>query len=125
MKNNFKPLLAVTKALADQNRMRALLALQSEELCICQIIALLKLAPSTVSKHMSLLKQAGLVSSRKDGRWVYYRLPENHDSRVAAEFITLCKGLLKSDTAILTDRKKLEIIRCQDLRELCRNRRTN
>jgi DNA-binding transcriptional ArsR family regulator len=46
------------------------------ELCVCQIIELLGLVPSTVSKHMSILKQAGLVENRKEARWMYYRLPK-------------------------------------------------
>jgi DNA-binding transcriptional ArsR family regulator len=125
MQNNLKSLLAVTKALADPNRVRALAALQSGELCICQIIAMLKLAPSTISKHMSLLKQAGLVQSRKEGRWVYYRLPDQNAGLVAAAFINLCKQLLKNDPAIRVDKSKIEIIACQDLGELCRKRRKN
>ena len=66
--------MAVTKALADENRVRMLLALQKQELCLCQLIELVKLAPSTVSKHMSILRSARLVDARKDGRWMYYRL---------------------------------------------------
>ena len=66
-------LLTVTKALADENRVRTLYALRRRELCVCQITELLRLAPSTVSKHMAILRQSGLVESRKDGRWIYYR----------------------------------------------------
>jgi ArsR family transcriptional regulator, arsenate/arsenite/antimonite-responsive transcriptional repressor len=66
--------IAITKALSDPNRVRALMALRDGELCVCQIIELLGLAPSTVSKHMSILKQAGLVENRKEERWMYYRL---------------------------------------------------
>ena len=72
-----KDFVAVTKALSDRNRIRALLALRRGELCVCQIIALLGLAPSTVSKHMSILKQAGLVKSRKEERWMHYSLPSS------------------------------------------------
>lgn len=64
----------ITRALADENRVRAVMALNGGELCVCQVIALLGLAPSTVSKHMQILRQARLVESRKDGRWIYYRL---------------------------------------------------
>ena len=65
----------ITKALADENRVRTLLALRKGELCVCQITELFGLAPSTVSKHLSILFQAGLVESRKEGRWIYYQLP--------------------------------------------------
>ena len=61
------------KALADETRLRALCALRGQELCVCQLIEMLQLAPSTVSKHLTILKDAGLVDSRKNGRWVYYR----------------------------------------------------
>src|SRR3974390_2676114 len=64
----------ITKALADENRVRMLLVLRPGELCVCQITELFELAPSTISKHLSILYQAGLVESRKDGRWIYYRL---------------------------------------------------
>ena len=56
----------IVKALGDENRVRALLALRTSELCVCQIIELLGLAPSTVSKHMSILKQARLVDTREN-----------------------------------------------------------
>lgn len=60
--------LNITKALADENRIRALLALRQGELCVCQITGPFGLAPSTISKHLSILSQAGLLNSRKEGR---------------------------------------------------------
>ncbi len=63
----------LTKALADEDRVWALIILKDRELCVCQIIALLGLAPSTVSKHMAILRQAWLVESRKEGRWNHCR----------------------------------------------------
>jgi ArsR family transcriptional regulator len=68
--------LAVMKALADENRLRIVAALEGRELCLCQVVQLLGLATSTVSRHMSILQQARLVESRKDGRWTYFRLDE-------------------------------------------------
>jgi DNA-binding transcriptional ArsR family regulator len=56
--------MTVIKALADENRVRVILALHERESCVCQIIDLLGLAPSTVSNHMPILKQARLVVSR-------------------------------------------------------------
>ena len=69
-------LMKITKALSDENRIRVLLALRGGELCACQITELFGLAASTMSKHLSILYQAGLVDSRKDGRWIYFRLPD-------------------------------------------------
>ncbi len=64
------------KALSDENRVRVLLALRRRELCVCQIVELLDLAPSTVSKHMAVLRRAGLVEARREGRWIHYRRAE-------------------------------------------------
>ena len=72
----------ICKALSDQNRVRALMALKERELCVCQIIEFLGLAPSTVSKHMSILKNAKLVESRKEGLWIHYRLPRNPSPQI-------------------------------------------
>lgn len=72
-------LVRTTKALADENRIRILGALQGRELCVCQLIELLELAPSTVSKHLSILRNARLIESRKAGRWIYYR-PAGRDA---------------------------------------------
>ena len=78
--------MAITKALSDPNRVRILLALKHGELCVCQITELFGFAPSTVSRHLSILHHAHLILSRKSERWVYYRLddpaaPERHTTR--------------------------------------------
>src|SRR5512136_842487 len=77
-----RELLAITNALADGSRVRALLALTHGQLCVCQIVELLQLAPSTVSKHLSILRQADLVESRKEGRWMFYALPRSPEPLV-------------------------------------------
>jgi DNA-binding transcriptional ArsR family regulator len=80
-----RQLLMITKAMSDASRLRILCALLREpELCVCQIHELLRLAPSTASKHLSLLTAAGLIESRKEGRWVYYRLARPDETRPAA-----------------------------------------
>ena len=66
--------MRITKALSDPTRVRALMLLRSGELCLCQLIEVLGLAPSTISKHLGILQEAGLVISRKEGRWHFYRL---------------------------------------------------
>ncbi|MEK7476498.1 MAG: metalloregulator ArsR/SmtB family transcription factor [Candidatus Coatesbacteria bacterium] len=63
----------IGRALGDPGRVRALLALSDREMCGCHIVSLLGLAPSTVSKHMGVLERAGLVTSRRSGRWRHYR----------------------------------------------------
>jgi len=115
-----KKYLAITKALSDPSRVRMLCALRDGELCVCQLIELLRLAPSTVSKHLSVLNQADLVESRKEGRWVYYRLPRKRGLDVAARMTKeTLRALADSDT-ISADDKHLKDIREADLEELCR-----
>ncbi len=65
---------SVGRAISDRNRIRILKMLEPGELCVCQITAILGLAPASASKHLSLLRMAGLLTHRKEGRWVYYRL---------------------------------------------------
>jgi ArsR family transcriptional regulator, arsenate/arsenite/antimonite-responsive transcriptional repressor len=67
-------IMSLIKALADETRVRLLAALEGRELCVCQLIELVDLAPSTVSKHLSILRSARLIEGRKDGRWMHYRL---------------------------------------------------
>jgi len=60
-KSGMKSVLQITKALADRQRVRMLLLLQGRELCVCQVIAVLDLAPSTISKHLSILSAAEAI----------------------------------------------------------------
>lgn len=110
----------IAKALADENRVRALLALRKGELCVCQLTELCGLAPSTVSKHLSVLSQAGLVESRKDGRWIYYRLPGKGAPIEVREAIDWVAKALVRDSRIVEDNQALKRILRQDPAELCR-----
>lgn len=113
-------LVTITKALSDENRLRALFVLNRNELCLCQIIELLGLAPSTVSKHMSILKQARLVESRKDGRWAYYRLADDNASPMVREALGWISRSLKSSEESGKDMRKLKIILKTDPEILCK-----
>ncbi len=114
--------MAITKALSDPNRVRMLLSLRRGELCVCQITALFGLATSTISKHLSILNQAGLILSRKTERWVYYRLPDKHAEVAVREALDwVLKSLGKSEEAV-ADAKRLQKILKVDPVELCRRR---
>ncbi len=65
------------KALAHPVRLRILSLLKGGELCVCQVTEVLGLAPSTISEHLSLLRRAGVVIERKEGKWVFYALTED------------------------------------------------
>lgn len=115
-----RELLAAMKALADENRLRVVSALDGRELCLCQIVELLGLATSTVSRHMSILHQARLVESRKDGRWTYFRLDEDAPKEVATALEAAIAGL-KRDSVAREDSKRLKEILKLDPEALCRS----
>jgi ArsR family transcriptional regulator len=111
--------LTIAKALTDENRARILMALRDRELCVCQITAFLDLAPSTTSRHLSILRQARLIESRKKGKWVYYGLACLPDSpafvREALEWITRS---LKNSSIVLADESRIRDVLARGL-DLC------
>ena len=100
----------IFKALSDQHRVRALFALRDGELCVCQLIELLNLAPSTVSKHLSILRDAELIQSRKDGRWVYYSLSEDAGFPMIGKITPLVFQALEKSPEIRADTQHLKKI---------------
>ena len=114
-----RALVGMMKALSDANRLRAICALGERELCLCQIVELLGLASLTVSRHMSLLQQARLVESRKEGRWTYFRLAADDAPAEAREAIALVARALQEDRAARDDLRRLQKILKLDREELC------
>jgi ArsR family transcriptional regulator, arsenate/arsenite/antimonite-responsive transcriptional repressor len=112
--------MAVAKALGDENRVRMLLALRGGEMCVCQITELLGLAASTTSKHLSILYQAGLLDSRKNGRWIYYSLSGKEAPPFAREAIRWAARALAEDRRVADDGKRLKQVMAVDPVELCR-----
>jgi arsenate reductase/ArsR family transcriptional regulator len=98
---------ATMKAVADPTRVRILKMLEGGELCVCQIIAVLALSPSTVSKHLFLLKSAGLVNDRKEKKWVHYSLDRESDDPYAAGILRDLSSWLDRDPVIARDRARL------------------
>lgn len=78
------------KTLSDPNRLRILKMLQLKPLCVCEITEILQLATSTVSKHLSILKETGFIIEEKDGKWVNYMInPHPDDPRISSVISTL------------------------------------
>jgi len=108
----------MTKALSDRTRVRALMALRDGELCLCQLVCLLALAPSTLSKHMNILAEAGLVEREKKGRWQYFRLPGADAPADVRRAIRGALAALEDDAEILRDRDKVKALAEADLEKL-------
>ena len=80
----------VFKALSEITRLRIMVLITGGELCVCDLTEVLSLPQSTVSRHMSRLKNAGLVKDRRAGKWIYYRLDDS-----PAPSVTLLYHILK------------------------------
>ena len=110
----------VFAALSDETRLRLLLALRHGERCVCQLIELAGLAPSTVSKHLSILRDAGLLDSRKEGRWVYYRLADAPRFPIIGKRAPGVFQTLEKSAAVAADDRKLRRILNMGMEVLCR-----
>ncbi|MFA7235706.1 MAG: metalloregulator ArsR/SmtB family transcription factor [Phycisphaeraceae bacterium] len=113
-----RDLLTITKALADETRLRALMALRDGELCLCQLIDVLGLSPSTVSQHLGMLYDAGLVERRKEGRWHYYRLIGREGGLIERQALRWVVGALKDEHVVKGDAKQVCCAKKKGLGEL-------
>ncbi len=98
--------ILLSKAISDPTRVRVLKLLEGGELCVCEIMAVLGLVQSTASKHLNILKMAGLVESRKGGTWSYYRLAEKSREH-NRDFLKFISRHLNEDEVITEDKKFL------------------
>jgi DNA-binding transcriptional ArsR family regulator len=111
--------LSVAKAISDETRARIVMFLRSGELCVCQIVDVLGLAPSTVSKHMAILMQAGLVDLRKDGRWRYYRLASQDAPLPVRDALEWVHAALDGSSVVREDARRLQMALKKDVKTLC------
>lgn len=101
----------VMKAASDPTRVRILKILESGEICVCQIIAVVQLSQPTISKHLSLLKSAGLIKDRKDKKWVFYSLDGQDADGYAGRVLRNLRGWLNDDPLIEKDRERTALAR--------------
>lgn len=90
------------KALSDETRLRIMVLLSKEELCVCQIEAALELAQSKISRHLTVLRYTGLVNTRRDGLWIYYSLAEPKNE-VEENLFKCFRECLRRDESISAD----------------------
>ncbi len=113
--------IKVMKSLSDPNRVKLLKILQARSLCVCEIQALLEIAQPTVSKHLKVLEDAGLVTFTKDGLWVNYRLADGGRSPYAAAILGNLRHWLGDDEEI---RRLLEKAPAVNREQICQKVRT-
>ncbi len=108
--------IKVMKALSDPNRVKILKMLQlKKQLCVCELRAVLHLAQPTVSKHLKVLEDAGLVEGIKDKLWVNYQQIKKPDSAYAATMLKQLKKWLDDDPDIMENKKILPTIHRKDI----------
>jgi ArsR family transcriptional regulator len=112
-----KSFIRVMKALSDPSRVKIVKMLQHKEMCVCEIKAALGLAQPTVSKHLKVLEDAGLVQSKKNGLWVNYSLSGGDGSPYAATLLANLKHWFQDEPDIAQLVKMLPVIRRE---EICR-----
>lgn len=95
-----KSFLKVMKTLSDPSRVKIMKMLQHREMCVCEIQAALSVAQSTASKHLQILEDAGLITSKKEGLWVNYRVADGGQSPYAAMLIGGLRHWLEDDPEI-------------------------
>lgn len=99
------------KALADHTRLRLINLIGDDEVCVCFFVEVLKINQPKISRHLAYLRRAGVVSARRDGKWIHYRLVEPPDPH-AANIFREVRAALPNDPAMKSDRARLEKICC-------------
>jgi ArsR family transcriptional regulator len=98
-------ILTVFKALSEETRLRILKLLEHGELCVCDIVASLDMIQPKISFHLAVLKEAGLIKDRKQGKWVHYKID---DADMFRRFLLLSALERISAEAVAEDRKRLK-----------------
>ncbi|MBA2321932.1 MAG: winged helix-turn-helix transcriptional regulator [Deltaproteobacteria bacterium] len=88
-----EPLARVFRALGDETRVRLVTLLCAGELCVCHLVAALDLPQPSVSRHLAVLRNAGVVRQRREGAWMYYALAEQQDPATADVMRSLATSL--------------------------------
>jgi ArsR family transcriptional regulator len=103
--------VALARALADPTRVRIVAALRNGELCVCELVDALGISQSSLSSHLQICRQSGVVTTRKESRWIYYSLSTRYGSlieRIFSELQTLGRDeQLRSDTMRLKKRLRM------------------
>ena len=99
------------KALADRTRLRLINLIDEDEVCVCFFVEVLNTNQPKISRHLAYLRKAGMVSARRDGKWIHYRIVEPPDQH-AANIFREVRTWLKNDPDMQNDRTRLAQICC-------------
>ncbi len=99
------------KALADRTRLRILNLIGGDEICVCFFVEVLNINQPKISRHLAYLRRAKVVSARREGKWMHYRIVEPPDPHAATIFREVCASLT-NDAEMNRDRARLNQICC-------------
>ncbi len=106
-----KPLLTSLKAVSEEIRVRIIMLLLGREACVCELMAVFRMAQSKLSHHLIALRNAGLVQDEKRGKWNYYRLNPELLTPANKELITSISRWLGDTGLVARDRRELESVK--------------
>lgn len=110
-KRTFEDELLFFRALADYTRLRLINLMGDDEVCVCFFVEVLKTNQPKISRHLAYLRRAGVVSARREGKWMHYRLVEPKDAHAARIFQEV-RTWLKEDADMQQDRQRLVKVCC-------------
>jgi ArsR family transcriptional regulator, arsenate/arsenite/antimonite-responsive transcriptional repressor len=110
-KRTFDDELLFFRALADYTRLRLINLMGDDEVCVCFFVEVLKTNQPKISRHLAYLRRAGVVSARREGKWMHYRLVEPKDAHAARIFQEV-RTWLKEDADMRQDRQRLVKVCC-------------
>jgi ArsR family transcriptional regulator len=110
-----KDFIKVMKALSDPARVKIIKMLQRKMMCVCELQEALQISQSSVSKHLKMLEDAGLVNHSKDGLWVNYHLGDGGNSRYASSLMGNLRHWLDNEHDVKKLIKRLPSIRREDI----------
>lgn len=96
-------IIKLFKALSDKSRLRILMVLSHKSLCVCELQCIIKIAMSTVSQHLAILVETGLIKPEKRGKWIYYSIDSSNLSFLNANIIMLLSYILNKDEYFISD----------------------
>jgi ArsR family transcriptional regulator len=99
------------KALADRTRLRLINLMGEHEICVCFLVEVLKTSQPKISRHLAYLRRAGVVATRREGKWMHYRIVEPADAHAARIFREV-RSWLADHPALQSDRARLAKICC-------------
>jgi ArsR family transcriptional regulator, arsenate/arsenite/antimonite-responsive transcriptional repressor len=98
--------VAIARTLGDPTRIRILAALRNGELCVCELVDALDISQSSLSSHLQICRQAGVLTTRKESRWIYYSLSTRYASLIERIFSEL--QTVRTDEQLQRDARRLK-----------------